>query len=333
MRIWLLAFVLACSDKSADTHESSETGFSGPDWSILADEVGEGVLLSAYSAGEELLAVGGALGGSGPGVLARWDGARLCTETLVEDAALWWIHGPSETEWYAVGERGTVVHVVDGVFSREDVNTSYTLYGVWADEDGVWVVGGDVAAGSGRVWQRTEDGWETVLETTDGVIFKVWKHWVVGDSVAWFRLEDGSFEERPPSERLLTVRGGSEEHVWAVGGSTSSAVLEWSEGAWASLDTSGLSAPLNGIWTDLGQHVWVAGMIGTQAYSDDGGESWTIPDFPLTPHHFHAVWKHQDDVLFLGGNLMSAAGPWFGTIGRWGTNSEAVVATTCPSRR
>ena len=329
--MWVLALMLACSDKLEDTQETIETGLSAPGWSLLADEVGEGVLLSAYSAGEELLAVGGALGGSGPGVLARWDGETLCTETLVEDAALWWIHGPSESEWYAVGERGTVVHTVDGVVTREDVNTSYTLYGVWADEAGVWVVGGDVNEGTGRVWQQTEDGWESVLETTDGVIFKVWDRWVVGDSVAWFRLEDGTFEERLPEQRLLTVRGASQERVWAVGGTTSSVVLSWSEGAWKSLDTAGLSAPLNGIWTDLGQHVWVAGMIGTQGYSDDGGESWTIPDFPLTSHHFHAVWKHQDEVLFLGGNLMSAGGPWFGTIGRWGTPRGSVVPSDCPS--
>ena len=327
--IWLL---WACTgSKPDDTH--GETGDSGPvvaGYSILADEIGEGVLLSAWSAGDELLAVGGALGGDGPGVMARWDGETLCTETLVEDAALWWIHGPSDTEWWAVGERGTVVHSVEGEVTRDDVSTDMTLFGVWDDGENTWVVGGDVNAGTGGIWKRGEAGWEQVLATEEGVVFKVWDRWFVGDEVAWLLDDAGVFQPFPPGERLLTVRGSATDAVYAVGGVTGSAARKWTGSAWQELDTAGLSAPLNGVWTAPGENVWVAGMMGVQGFSDDGGSSWKIPDFPLTVHHFHAVWKHQDAFLFLGGNLMSAAGPWFGTIGRWGMPRSAVTASDCP---
>jgi len=332
MRVSWFLLLWACTGPKPDDSagETGDTAPEGPGFSILADEVGEGVLLSAWSAGEEMLAVGGALGGSGPGILARWDGETLCTETLVEDAALWWIQGPSETEWRAVGERGTVVHSVDGVVARDDVDTDMTLYGVWDDGESAWVVGGDVGAGTGGIWQRGVAGWEQVLATEEGVVFKVWDRWFVGDQVAWRLGDDGVFESFPPQERLLTVRGVSGDEVYAVGGTMGSAARKWTGAGWEELDTAGLSAPLNGVWTAPGENVWVAGMMGVQGFSDDGGASWKIPDFPLTVHHFHAVWKHQESFLFLGGNLMSAAGPWFGTIGRWGMPRAAVTASECP---
>ena len=64
--IWML---WACTGPKPDD-SVVETGDSGPEvpgYSILADEIGDGVLLSAWSAGDELLAVGVPSGERVPG--------------------------------------------------------------------------------------------------------------------------------------------------------------------------------------------------------------------------------------------------------------------------
>ena len=320
---------LACTGKE-DTGDTRDTSATGPRWSVLADGVGEGVLLSAWTDGGEALMVGGGMAGDGPGVLARYDGSRVCTETLSEDRALWWIHGPVEGEWYAVGERGLVLHQVGGEIFDESIETEATFYGVWATEDVVFAVGGVVDTNLGQIWRREAGVWSLFLDNIDGVVFKVWRGWFVGNE--WAAFLDGESSEdlsvHLPGHRLLTVRGPSEDEVWAVGGSASAVVLHWDQGAWQTLGTQGLSLPLNGIWTAEGEQVWVAGMSGTQGYGPGDG-SWHIPDFPVTAEHFHAVWKHGEEMLFLGGNLMSSQGPYYGTIGRYGPDSDSLDSEDC----
>ena len=101
----------------------------------------------------------------------------------------------------------------------------------------------------------------------------------------------------------------------------------WREDAWEEQETAGLGQPLNGVWTAPGETVWVAGMSGSQAYLEDG--AWKIPDFPLTGEHYHAVWKHGDEALFLGGNLLSTAPPYHGIIGRHGPARGGLEVSEC----
>ena len=253
----------------------------------------------------------------------------LCWSEIVDDRALWWIHGPAEGEWYAVGELGAVVHSVDGELSREDVPTEATLYGVWAGDGEVWAVGGTVATDEGEIWRKADGAWSLFAGGLPGVVFKVWKRWMVGNEAGWYRAGETAetLEARHPQERLLTVRGESEEDAWAVGGSFSSVVLRWREDAWEEQETAGLGQPLNGVWTAPGETVWVAGMSGSQAYLEDG--AWKIPDFPLTGEHYHAVWKHGDEALFLGGNLLSTAPPYHGIIGRHGPARGGLEVSEC----
>ncbi|MDP6946973.1 MAG: hypothetical protein QF464_22680, partial [Myxococcota bacterium] len=118
----------------------------------MADAIPQGVLLSAWTDSDELMMVGGELGSTG--IIARYDGVSLTVEDEVTDGALWWIHGPRDGEWYAVGEGGIILHSVDGERTREDVDTEATLFGVYAIGERVWAVGGDVATSSGEIWLR-----------------------------------------------------------------------------------------------------------------------------------------------------------------------------------
>ena len=330
MRLLFPLMLLACTDKS-DTGEPID---SGPQWSVFADQVGDGMLLSAWSAGPTMLAVGGGLAGEGPGVRLTIQGETICAETLVDDRALWWIHGNSENDYYMVGDKGTILHSIDGVITREDVDTEATLYGVWVEADGqVFAVGGDISSDTGEIWTRIDGTWSLFAGGLEGVAFKVWQSWVVGNKMAWYLAGDTPDDmiSRPPGERLLTVRGANNEDVWAVGGDASAVVLRWHEGAWEEIETQGLSQPLMGIWTAEDKDVWVSGMTGTQGYWNEHAYSWKIPDFPLSSEHFHAVWEHEEQMYFLGGNMMSSTGPWYGSILRFGEQTGSAQITDCAS--
>ena len=183
--------LLACTDKD-DTGTPID---DGPQWTVFADQVGEGMLLSAWSDGPKMIAVGGGMGGEGPGVRVTVQGDSLCAETLVEDRALWWIHGNSSDDYYMVGDQGTILHSEGGVITREDVDTEATLYGVWVEEDGqVFAVGGVVSTNTGEIWTRIDGEWSLFAGDLEGVAFKVWQSWVVGDHMAWYLAGDTAAE-------------------------------------------------------------------------------------------------------------------------------------------
>ncbi len=334
----LTLFSLACGsligctagvhDSTTDTDTASTVaGVLSP--TLLAEDLEGGALLSAWSDGDDLLMVGGVLGG-GAGLLVRYDGAGLCTEAGVTDHALWWVHGTGPGTWWAVGEEGVILHSQDGVRTREDVPTEVTLYGVYATSERVVAVGGlwDTDGERGEVWVREDGSWRLLAETDDAV-FKAWEGWLVGDGAAW-RLEgDDLIPVDLGGRRLLTVRGADpDSDVWAVGGLSSPDVVRYDGTDWEPVDTSVLYQPLNGVWTAPDEPVWVAGNFGTAARwtADDG---WAQPEAVLTSDHFHAVWKHGDEVIWVGGNLFSSP-PQHGVIASLGGPQGPLEISTCP---
>ncbi|HJN78173.1 MAG TPA: hypothetical protein QGF58_29945 [Myxococcota bacterium] len=275
-----------------------ECGGPGPDsnpepWELPVTGVGDSMMLSAWTHGEEMLVVGGGFGDDAHGDLFRYSDGTLCVEHAVTEHTLWWIHGDG-TQWWAVGEEGTVLHSSG---ERRDIDTELTLYGVHVDEAGtVWVVGGDVSEDLGGVWSWNGADWDTRLETS-GVIFKTWDGLFVGDSQTWV-LDGEDLVDIGTEHRLVTIRDTT-----AVGGTGSSLVVEWDGAGWEEQDTLYLNGPLNGLYEYDGA-LFVGGNAGTMGYRST--EGWVIPDFPLTSDTFHAVWEHEGVVWFLGGNFFSA---------------------------
>ena len=322
--MFFLLSLLACNGtETCDTCDTS----SGETYSLVADQLGDGVLFSAWSDGATLRMVGGELGGGG-GVIAELNGDSLCTETGVTEAPLWWIHGPSEGEWYAVGEVGTILHSVDGTRTREDVPTTATLFGTYHDGTDVWAVGGHVNEQKGEIWRKKAGEWTLFAGDLDGIVFKVWNTWFVGEKTS-YQIVNDELVEHPTNERLLTIRGRSTEDVWAVGGAASAKVMHFEAGEWVPIDASILGQPVNGVWTDVDEPVWVTGNFGTIAHRV--GDEWIRAAQPITNQHFHAVWPHQGEMYFVGGNLFTIGGN-FGTIGKYGAPLESPLSPTVCSR-
>ena len=227
------------------------------------------------------------------------------------DHLLWWMHGPRENEWYAVGDSGFILHQVNGDRLDESVPTSATLYGVWATDDQVIAVGGDVRAApqTGEIWIREDGEWELFRDELPGPLFKVWRNWIVGDGQA-YTLENGTLVDRrtPPvndETRLLTVVGRDANDVWAVGGRVNPVLLHWQDGVWTDVEVDPFCAvqPLNGVWTAPNESIFFAGFFGSVGSYD--GTTWNCPEDPVTMDDLHAVFPHRDEVLWLGGNLFS----------------------------
>ncbi|HCP47488.1 MAG TPA: hypothetical protein DIU15_15715 [Deltaproteobacteria bacterium] len=308
-------------------------------FSIPLEAGAGGVLLASWTDGDELLAVGGHLDGTS-GLLVRAQEDTWCADDEFADRPIWWIHGNGQGRWYAVGENGLILRHEAGETTDESVDTPATLYGVWDSGDRVLAVGGDVWGDRlGEIWLRDSGGWSLVASGLPGVLFKVWEDWIVGDSVIYrlgsgdlgfeqklFGLQDYSVSEQP---RLLTVRGRADDDVWAVGGNAQGTLWHWDGTAWSEVPLSPLctNQALNGIWTDPGEDVWIAGMSG--AMGAWTGSEWNCPEVPITGEHFHAVWPLGDEMLWFGGNLFSS-GDNYATIARYGSEQRAIEFVDCP---
>jgi len=248
------------------------------------------------------------------------------------DGVLWWIHGRSPDDWYAVGERGIVVRGQGDTRTREDLPTEATLFGVYDDGTDVWAVGGDVfGTGLGEVWvKRADSDWSLLEGDLPNLAFKVWDGWVVGAGYTR-RIEGDALVDvpLPGGERLTTVRGHSANEAWAVGGTSSAQMVRYVDAQWQPVDVDPTCAPrdLMGVWTESGSPVYVSGSSGTAARLD--GDTWTCAPLPLTNDAFHAVWKHNDTVLFVGGNLTDSIGPYHGTLAALGDHAPLDVRLTC----
>ncbi len=303
---------------------------SGGDFSgMLAADLSSGVLLGGHSDGDQALLVGGDFGGIG--TIVRWDGKELCVEAETVEQVLWWSHGVAEGDWYAVGANGIVVREQGGERSREDIDTEEALFGVYDDGTDVWAVSSDIFESTGTIWRKPAGGeWTSVLETPD-LMFKVWQRWFVGNGLAYYWDGTELVERHPPDGvRLTTVRGRSDDDVWAVGGLVNPVVIHWDGTAWSDVPWEprcGGQNGINGVWTAEGEDVWVAGHVGTAASWD--GEEWSCNEGPVTSDDFHFVWHHGGDWLFGGGNLFTTSDN-YGALAMHPSPRKPVELTTCP---
>jgi hypothetical protein len=251
----------------------------------------------------DVFTVGGSLGNGGSSTMLHYDGHAWTTLAPGGTETLWWTHGTSGADVWAVGEKGRITHWNGAAFTEFTSGTTATLYGVWAAAaNDAWAVGGTPEGGTsqpndvllhydGSSWQPSP-----LPKTLGRTFFKVWgtasdNLYVVGElGTLWHRtgttwaLEASS----PPLARgnLTTVSGCSASEVYAVGGQD---VLVWDGTSWQQSSVSArLSNTVNGVSCGSPGAVILVGSAGVKDRLVQG--QWQ-DDFPLEPHNdFHGAW-------------------------------------------
>lgn len=295
-------------------------------WTLLGDGL-DRVPLCAWGPARGDVWLGGGGVGAGPGaLLLHWDGHELAEVATGRAETIWWVHGTSAKDVWAVGERGLALHAAGGAFSPVATGTTATLYGVWAaSPTDAWVAGGSPAGNGpndvllhwdGAAWSAAQ-----LPDAVGAAYFKVWGRakddvFVVGQGTAlhW----DGRAWTRTPvptKTALFTVHGGG-RGVFAIGGPPP-VLLSWDGKAWGPVALPPeASSIMSGVFvTD--DAVFLTGERG-QRYRWDGKTFADDTETPPTTADLHAVFMGSDgDGFAVGGNYLNPVPSLRGTVLRW----------------
>ena len=320
----------ACSPAADDPAPATERR-----WTSLRDDLDRPALTVWGSSPDDAWIGGGGLASGRGALLLHRVGGRLDEVETGLSETLWWIHGVSADDAWAVGEHGVALRLAGGVWTRVATGTDATLYGVWEEgPDAAWAVGGTpTGAGDDDVLLRWDGhAWSRVAppRTLGATYYKVWGaaaddvH-VVGqgglalhfDGQAWSEVATGTHAD------LFTVSGRSPRDVWAVGGAPAT-VLAWSGTAWARAEGAPptLEGLVSGVSLGPDGTTLLAGERHQRWLRDASGRWRDGTEEPPARGDYHAAWVDaRGDALAVGGNYLALGAPGvapFGLVARWG---------------
>jgi hypothetical protein len=287
---------------------------AGPnDWRVVLDQL-PGTLLSAWESSEGVLyAVGG---DSTSALVLRHDANGWWRMDPGTSRTLWWVHGFSANDVYAVGAEGVVTHFDGTRWTVEREGGDFTLFGAWgATAEDLVAVGGVVTASSPRpaMVSRTA-GWAEISTAglpQDRALFKVWGTsardlFVVGERGLVARGSPGRFSVQrvPATDRLTTVHGAGGE-VFAVGGLQAPVMLRFDGVRWAAVPVAGTPQFLTGVAVNGAGEVLVVGFDG---YLAEGRANSFEVRAPLTRRGLHGAAVTREGFVAVGGELLGAFG-------------------------
>ena len=281
-------------------------------WRIVLDDL-PAPLLSVFRAGDGVLfAVGG--NGSRPLALRQEKGGWWDVDPGTREV-LWWVHGFSSSDVYAVGEAGTVTHFNGQFFQVERTGGDFVLWGVWgAGPDDVWAVGGNPTLNKAHpvVLRRQRGEWREVDTgiTFAGNLFKVWGSGpddvvMVGDEGRILRYDGKAFRlEARGGDRLVTVFGGARDDVYAVGGLKGPLAMHYDGTRWGDYAPLAFQRNLNG-GARSATGLVIVGWSGylAEAGGPAGAALTELP--PLSKDCLHGAAVLPDGFVAVGGDLLS----------------------------
>lgn len=300
--------LLACTTPAPPPPDS---GTPNP-WHVVHEGL-PGTLLSAWESSDGVLY---AVGGTATSALVlRHDSSGWWAMDPGTTKTLWWVHGFSANDVYAVGANGVVTHFDGTRWTVEREGGDFTLFGVWgATPRDLLAVGGVVNASAPRPAMVSKGlGWAELPTTglpSDRALFKVWGTApsdliIVGERGLIVRGAPGRFvrQSSPTTERLTTVHGAGGD-VYAVGGLQAPVLLRYG-GNWRSVNAPGSVQFLNGVAENARGEVVVVGFDG---YLAEGRleEFEQVP--ALTRHGLHGAAPTRTGFVAVGGELLGAFG-------------------------
>ncbi len=198
------------------------------------------------------------------------------------------VWGSSETNVFAVGTRGTLLHYDGLQWELLQSGTTQDLHAVWGSSaENIYIVGkkGTILKGNGDSWSSVESGasenlWGIWGSSEDDIYVtgdhSIILHW---DGIEWTTMSSGS------NAWIMNTWGSSATDVFAVGGFTDDdaeyetipalsggAVLHFDGVRWSEMLVQD-TGPLVGIWGSSATNVFVVGSAGTILHYDGIGGS------------------------------------------------------------
>jgi hypothetical protein len=281
-------------------------------WHLVLDGLAA-PLLSAWSSSDGVLyAVGGSE--SSPLVL-RLDRDGWWEMDSGGSSVLWWVHGFSADDVYAVGEGESILHFDGTAWQTLHQGGSDTLYGIWGNSPAdLWAVGGNpelqrahplvLRRRGGLSWEQVASGLPARAN-----LFKVWGDGaevvLVGEGGLIAHFDGSSFvpEQVPTTDRLVTIFG-TPQRLHVVGGLASSVLLHRSDAGWSAED-----APSSNARSLFGGAVSATGelaVVGMQGYLAQGPDSSLRALAAPTHDCLHAVAGWGNGFVGVGGDLFGS---------------------------
>ncbi|MDP1829599.1 MAG: hypothetical protein Q8L48_40405 [Archangium sp.] len=260
-----------------------------------------------------LYAVGGT---SSSALVLRHDATGWWQMDPGTSRTLWWVHGFSANDVYAVGAAGVVTHFDGTRWNVEHEGGDYTLFGAWGlTPDDLVAVGGVVTASAPRPAMVSRRSRWAEISTAglppDRALFKVWGRsqtelFVVGERGLVARGAPGAFvrQSAPTTERLTTVHGAG-SNLFAVGGLQAPVLLRFDGAAWKSLAIPGTPQFLSGVAVAPGGEVLIVGLNG---YVAEGRDEAFEAQPALTRRGLHGALRTRDGFVAVGGELLGTFG-------------------------
>lgn len=306
----LLSTLCACSSPPNPPKPDSGVAW----WRVVLDEQ-PGALLSAWESSDGVLyAVGGT---ATRAFVLRHDGTGWWQMDPGTTHALWWVHGFSANDVWAVGAAGVVTHFDGTRWTVQREGGPATLFGVFGTTPSNLVaVGGVVSVSTPKplVLRLTPAGWTEIAAlpgTETRPLFKVWGRSEVD---TFYVGERGLIARGPPEvlrqeaaglvDRFTTVHGNAVE-TYIVGGLQRPVLLRRAGAGWETLSAPGTPQLLNGVAVNAQGDVVIVGLNG---YLAEGRERDFTQVRPVTDLGLHAAVVTSGGFIAVGGDLVQTLG-------------------------
>ena len=208
------------------------------------------------------------------------------------------VWGNSDTDVFAVGDSGAILHYDGSNWTSMTSGTLEILYGIWGDSGSDMFAVGD----SGTILHYDGSTWSSMTGDSSEFLLAAWGTSgsdvvVVGDSGTILHYDGSTWRSTSSgvSNALFGVWGDGTD-VFAVG---ASGAIVYYNGAYWSQMRSGVRDALNGVWGSYLSDVFVVGRAGTILHYD--GSTWS--SMPSAPYNLKGVWGSSgSDVFAVGGS-------------------------------
>lgn len=249
---------------------------------------------------------------------------------------LYRVWGASDTDAWAVGDMGTILHWNGVSWSQSPSGTQNGLYSVWGRAaNDVWAVG---EAGTILHWNGVK--WEPQLSTTSNDLFAIWgtsaEVWAVGYASTTLRWDGTKWDDSKACGsglNLYAIWGTGPNEVWSFG--TGRYYCKFNGTAWSYASDGSLPYTVRGVYGIDGKNMWA---VGDDGYiSKWNGSSWNLVASGMTGRLNSVfgtgdknIWAvgHDGVILLYNGTAWSVVAPpgaqSAGLMGVWGSGANSI---------